>query len=130
VILDTSFLIDFMNGDKRALLRKARLDEDNETYRISPLTVFELWVGIMLSGRKEEEKRKVTLALLDIDVVKLDNKQAARAGEIHGLLLQVKQDIDVADSLIAASALLNGETVLTRNSKHFGRVPGLRVETY
>ena len=55
---------------------------------------------------------------------------AEKAGEIHGTLAKGGQGIDNIDAMIAATALLENETVLTRNIKHFSRVKGLRVESY
>jgi tRNA(fMet)-specific endonuclease VapC len=34
------------------------------------------------------------------------------------------------DLLIAATALAHGLTLVTRNEKEFGRVPGLRIENW
>jgi tRNA(fMet)-specific endonuclease VapC len=38
------------------------------------------------------------------------------------------QPIRVYDTLLAAQALCLGLTVVTNNTRHFGRVPGLAVE--
>jgi len=38
--------------------------------------------------------------------------------------------IDIEDIMIAAIAIVNGEKILTRNSKHFKRIEGLEVEEY
>lgn len=50
-----------------------------------------------------------------------------------GLIVQLNrniQEIDAIDSMIAAIALLENEPLLTRNTKHFTRIKGLRVESY
>lgn len=48
-------------------------------------------------------------------------------GEIVGALVRVGEPIGVADSMIAATALANDLTLVTRNQKHFKRVRGLRI---
>ena len=130
MIVDTDFLIDVMKGEKNAVDRQQKLKVGREIYRVSAPTVFELWTGIMLSKKPESEKEKVLSILTDIDTVKLNRQSAEKAGEIHGGLIKSGQEIDAIDSMIVGIALLENEPVLTGNIKHFGRVKGLRVESY
>lgn len=39
------------------------------------------------------------------------------------------EPIGMGDSLIAGIVLAHGETLMTRNRRHFGRVEGLRIAT-
>ena len=130
MILDTSFIIDFMEGDEGALERHRKLIERAETYRVSSAAIFELWTGVAHSKRRSEEKLKVTKALSGISTIPLTSLMAEKAGEIHGTLAKEGQAIDIVDAMIAATAVLENETVLTRNIKHFSRVKGLRIESY
>jgi tRNA(fMet)-specific endonuclease VapC len=58
-------------------------------------------------------------------------KDTARIfGSVVGRLEQEGQAISDIDGLIASVALELGEPLVTRNPKHFDRVPALRVETY
>jgi predicted nucleic acid-binding protein len=52
------------------------------------------------------------------------------AAEIMRDLRAVGQGIGVADSIIAATARLYGLPIVTDNTKHFKRVPGLVVRNY
>jgi predicted nucleic acid-binding protein len=45
-------------------------------------------------------------------------------------LIKDRLPIDPEDSMIAAIALVNGETLLTKNAERFSRVPDLKVEQY
>jgi len=130
MILDTDFLIDVMEGDRDALKRKDKLNEDRENYRTTALSVFELWFGITMSKKPDGEKAKIFSVLRGIDTVKLSREAAEKAGEIHGSLTKKGESIGAIDSMIAAIALLENEPVLTGNSKHFSRVAGLKIETY
>ncbi len=49
---------------------------------------------------------------------------AQRAGRIRR-----STGLDVADALIAATALEHGMKILTRNRRHFERVAGLELQT-
>lgn len=130
MILDTSFVIDLMEMDEGALNRHRKLVEKSETYRVSSAAIFELWSGVGHSKKSEEERLKVMRALSGISTIALTAPMAEKAGEIHGTLAKGGQGIDNIDAMIAATALLENETVLTRNIKHFSRVKGLRVESY
>jgi tRNA(fMet)-specific endonuclease VapC len=130
MILDTDFLIDLMEGKSNALKRKDKLNEDRENYRTTALTIFELWFGLAMSKKPESEKEKILSALSGIDTLKLSRESAEKAGEIHGSLTKKGETIGATDSMIAAIALLENEAILTGNSRHFSRVPGLRIESY
>lgn len=130
MILDTSFLIDLMDGDDDAKERKDRLLREHEAFKVSTATIFELWTGIYACVESGEEKSKVLNALAGIDVVNATKAVAEKAGEIHGTLIKEGKVIDNMDALIASSAILENEPVLTRNVKDFGKVKGLRVEAY
>lgn len=130
MILDTSFILDLMEEDKGAVARYVKLSENNEIVRVCAPTIFELWTGIACSSSPEAEKAKVSNALSQFDVIKFDGRCAEKAGEINGSLIRGGRRIDPEDTMIAGTALLENETVLTRNVKHFSRVLGLRVETY
>ena len=130
MILDTSFLIDLMNGDKFAVQKLQLLTNKGETQLITALTIFELFSGLARSKKAETEKTKVVNALQGQLVIHLDNDSAEKAGEIDGNLVKEGKSIGVIDSMIAGIALIKKEKVLTRNVKDFSRVKGLEIETY
>lgn len=130
MILDTSFLIDLMEKEDGAIVRKQKLDEKSETCRVSAATIFELWAGIFMSKKTEHEKKKVLNALSEVNVISLNGRISEKAGELHGLLKKDVNDIGPIDAMIAATAMFENEPLLTRNAKHFARVKGLVMENY
>ena len=130
MILDTSFIIDLIKGDKSAVDIKALLAKKKETCRVSAATIFELWTGVTSSSRSQEEKVRVINAAAELPVVNVTRQIAEKAGEINGALIKSGEQIDAMDTLIAATSLLENETLLTKNVKHFSRVRGLRIESY
>lgn len=50
--------------------------------------------------------------------------------ELSGELITEGQRIDREDCVVAATALQEGEPVVTRNTDHFERIPGLDVVSY
>lgn len=130
MLLDTSFIIDLLRGRESAVKKVNMLEAEAIATNISSPSVFELFVGISLTDKPAAEKKKIMDVLESWGTLSLDAECAARGGRIHGQLIREGQPIDPEDSMIAAIALVNGETLLTRNTKHFGRVPDLEIEEY
>jgi predicted nucleic acid-binding protein len=91
----------------------------------SALTVFELEAG----AHTERRRTDMDDFLSRLVVLDLDEPSARRAGEIYRVLARAGMRIDRADALIAGIALSHGLQLLTRNVRHFERVPGLSVLT-
>ena len=68
--------------------------------------------------------------LTRIRVLALTEADALRAGELLAGLADRGTPIGIEDVLIAATALGNDLVVVTRNVKHYSRIPGLRVEAW
>ncbi len=130
MILDTIFLIDIMRKDENACLKLKILGEKGESIFISVLSVFELHSGLARSEKTISTQNKVKEVLEQQLILPLDSSIAEKAGNIHGTLILEGKMLDSMDCLIAATALLNGEPVLTRNVKDFSKVKGLHVEPY
>lgn len=130
MILDSSFIIDLMNGLPGAVEKLKRLDQLKENCFITTPTIFELWSGITQSDKPEEEKRKVLDILESQLILNFDKPSAEEAGKIDGTLAKEGSSIDPEDSMIAGIAKLHNETVLTKNIKHFSRINNLKIESY
>jgi tRNA(fMet)-specific endonuclease VapC len=130
MLLDTSFIIDLLRGREEAVRRIKTLEAESTATNISSPSIFELFVGISLTKKPDSEKRRIMDFLKSWGTLVLDSECAARGGTIHGQLIKDGQPIDPEDSMIAAIALINDEVLLTKNSKHFSRVPDLRTEGY
>lgn len=130
MILDTTFLIDLMNKDEDAQHKAEVISNSGISSYISAVTIFELHSGLARSGKSSSEQNKIRAALDQQNIIAVDSTIAEKAGDIHGTLITQGKTIGSFDCVIAATALLNGETVLTRNVKDFERIAGLKIETY
>lgn len=121
-IADTDVLIDYLAGRGEVdrverLLRRGVL-------RTTVITRFEL-----LSGAKSAKQLTSLVQLLAaVPSLALDDASADVASEIRRSLDRSGNGIGMADSLIAGIVLSNGGSLLTRNRRHFERVPGLELE--
>lgn len=134
MIADTDFFIDVMRSRRQhhraAVHKMEELEAGGVKIGMTAVTRFELSSGIQQFVRPDEERSRVLRLVRAYPAYPVEGEDADRAGEIHGSLMAAGTPIGVADALIAATALSRGETLLTRNRKHFARVPGLRIEGY
>lgn len=128
MILDSSFLIDFLRNNPRAIEKYKELAEKHETVATTAINIFEIWRAMY---RYSPEKRRQVLEFLtSLDVKELTMKSALHGGKIDSELSKKGQPIEKEDCMIAAIALENQETLVTHNVKHVSRVLGLTIETY
>lgn len=130
MILDTTFLIDVIRGHPAANRLLLELEQGSEPLRIPTVVAFELWAGAARSRRPAEEERTVALALSAHPSLHLTEEHTRQAGAVSASLQDRGDPIGDADVLLAGTALAEGEALVTRNKRHFERVPGLRLRTY
>lgn len=130
VCLDTSFIIDLLRGRDNVLGIKNQIDSSSGQINVASPSVFELIAGAELSDRINDEKAKVRRFLSSLNILNLDMESAILAGEIEASLIKRGEKIEVEDVMIAAIAMKNKESLVTRNTKHFNKIEGLRIEGY
>jgi tRNA(fMet)-specific endonuclease VapC len=134
-LADTTYLIDLINGDDEASALAEELDESSETVGLSVISVEEYLRGIyyLYWDDKELLKTKLIGARRDLsafEILPVTDKIAAEAAKIEVAAIKGGEALSLADVLIASSAISLNLTLITRNIKHFQRVPGLRIRSY
>lgn len=120
ILLDTSVLIDHLRGDQRA--RDAMRDALTQGHQLAASVVVKVEV---LAGMRPVEE-PATRRLLDaLEWVPVDGAIADAAGRLANRYLRSHPGIDVADHIIAATALAREAQLWTRNVKHFPMFEGL-----
>lgn len=131
--LDSNVCIAVMN--KRASNRLSnRLDDAirrEEALFVSSIVAHELWFGVSASVRPAENAQRLREFLgAPFHVLKFDEHDARAAGEIRAQLRKQGTPIGSYDVLIAGQALARNLTLVTGNTREFGRVGGLKVEDW
>jgi tRNA(fMet)-specific endonuclease VapC len=129
VLLDTSFLIDLMNGDGDAVEKARELERDLVQQRISSMTLFELYYGIARATDSEAERETVEHVLASKPIYPADTPVMRKAGQLSGELQNDGISVGDGDVIIGATAEIVEEPVLTRNVEDFERL-GVDIETY
>ncbi len=128
MILDTSFIIDVMRKDDKALEKLKYFIEKRTPLIVTTPSVFEIWAGVMLCNKPDEEKNKIEEVLLGQTIFDLDKSSAEESGRIFGTITK-NDSIEPVDAMIAGIAKTKNERVLTRNKKDFNKT-GIGVEIY
>ena len=130
MILDTDFIIDLMSNEPSASRKLLSMEIEREPLAIATPTLFELFNGVAQSNRGDQETAKISRVIAGMVTFPLDPQSAQKAGQIFCRLYKEGKPIDAIDCMIASIAMLNGEKLLTRNTKHFARISGIEIDTY
>ena len=122
IVADTDVLIDALRGREPVAQRIAE-EVENGALATTVLSAFELLGG---SG-EEAERRKVEDLLAALRILALDSEATVIAATLRRELEARGETIGLADYLIAGICLSHSASLLTRNRRHFDRVPGLRL---
>ena len=127
-VLDTNTLIYFFKGQGR--VSHALLSHRPSDIGIPAIVLYELAVGIAksTSPRKRREQLK---SLTDVtQVLPFGADEAEAAAQIRVDLEKQGNPIGPYDLLIAGTALAQNATLVTRNTREFGRISKLHVEDW
>lgn len=119
-----------MSKDPLAVKKARELEETGDTIMVGSPTVFELFAGVVLSTKPQQEKSKITTILSSLPQLVLDSSSASAGGLIYGDKIRAGRQIDPEDAMIAGIARVSSEKILTRNIKHFSGIEGVTTETY
>ena len=128
LLLDTSEIV-------AALRRRPRYDHrgfdqarsEGRALAVSSVALHELIHGAFASFQPETNLALLDRYLRDFEIVDFTPADARVSGRLAADLQSVGTPIGEIDILLAGQALSRGWTVVTRNVRHFGRVPGLSL---
>ena len=130
MIADTSFIIDLMMNEEQAVSKAKEIEQKGSTIMIGSPSVFELYVGVVLSRKPEYEKSKIIEIIGALPQLSMDYDSARAGGTIYGNRVRAGIQIDPEDAMIAGIAQVRKERVITRDIKHFSGIEGIGVESY
>ena len=117
--LDTNTIIYYLKDDPDAVAVLTDIFSQDTPLYISAVTEIELFGFPMLS---DQEAEQIEALLRTVAVIPVDSRIARTAG-----LIRRTYRVNIADSVIAATALFTGTTLLTRNIRDFRKIPNLSV---
>ncbi len=125
-LLDTNVVIAFLAG-KPVALRGRILGSLASDLTLCSVVKAELLLGAAKSLDPIGNRACMESLFSSLASLPFDDAAAAVYDELVGTLEKVGRPIGVADGMIAAIAVANDLTVVTRKGREFRRVHGLRV---
>lgn len=129
-LLDTNICIFSLNQQMGFERIVERLDGlERRQVGISAITVAELEFGAAASRRQGNNSKRLERFLVDFKVP-FERDSARSYGPLRAMLQAQGNPIGPMDLLVAAHAIALKATLVTRNTREFQRVPGLRLEDW
>ena len=119
-LIDSDVLIDISRSKQAAC---DYVDALPEAWAISQVSALELIVG----ARDGRELAEIDTFLSAYAIVRLKDSTGMRAYELLKLYAK-SRGLHVFDSLVAAVAMEEHLTLVTKNRKHFDMIPGLSLQ--
>ena len=124
-LVDSDWVADYLKGrpDARSLLQALA----PSGLAISAVTYEEILEGIHYGSDPERHRQNFQQFLRFVDIVGLDIPEFERFADVRGHLRQSGQIIGDLDILIGVTTVEHGLTIVTRNVRHFQRIPNLVI---
>ncbi len=126
-LIDTDVSIDFLKNQKPAIDLFHKLT--NESIKISVITLIEIGYGIEKSYQPKKKKKQFRdfINEFSIAIIPVDSIISEEFVRLKIDLEKQKNPLSDFDLLIAATAIANNLSLVTRNAKHFKRIKNLSL---
>jgi len=129
VLVDTDILSYYFKGDEIVVENFEKYLLHYVLIEISLITYYEIVSGLL--AKKASKQLSIFDDFVNENLVlPMTEKSARISSEIFSTLRQKGNIVDDIDLLIAGIAIENNMILVTNNEKHFGRIPGLKIENW
>jgi tRNA(fMet)-specific endonuclease VapC len=129
VLVDTDILSYYFKGDEIVVENFEKYLLHYVLIEISLITYYEIVSGLL--AKKASKQLSIFDDFVNENLVlPMTEKSARISSELFSTLRQKGNIVDDIDLLIAGIAIENNMILVTNNEKHFGRIPGLKIENW
>ncbi len=127
-LLDTDTCIYWLKGVQpvREHLEAVGMDQ----IAISTITVGELYFGAYNSAKVAENLTRAETFVKQMALLPLNGAALKTFGQIKADLRKQGQPVADFDLLIASTALAEARILVTNNTRHYARIPGIQLENW
>lgn len=119
ILLDTNILIEILKGDQKTI---KKVQDFNATLAISSITVMELYYGAINKTELNKLEKFVSL----FHIIQLNENISTHATKLVKTYAK-SHSLDIPDSLIASTSLVNKYTLFTYNLKDFKYINSIEL---
>lgn len=123
MIIDTDVIIWYLRGNESS----RKIVEENIPFSISVVTYMEL-----IQGMKNKEEMRIfqkQVQAWNVNIVQISKEISSRA-MFYVQEYALSHSMLLADGLIAATVVQNGESLLTANDKHYKFIPTIACKKF
>ncbi|HLD75917.1 MAG TPA: type II toxin-antitoxin system VapC family toxin [Candidatus Norongarragalinales archaeon] len=127
VCLDTDILVGYLRGNPDARRAFESFEFRNTSLCTTVVSACELYEGARLMKDPVSASAGVSQLLTSLEIFGVTLSTAEEFGRWKAHLQRKGQNLEDFDVLIAAIALHHNQELVTRNVRHFNRIPSLRI---
>ncbi len=128
-MLDTNICIELLRGGAAQVASRMQEHEIDEI-AISSITLAELQYGVAKSTRPAHHETLLVAFCAPLAILPFNGRAGHTYGRVRTKLERAGTPIGPLDTPIAAHALAQNVTLVTKNKREFSRVVGLPVENW
>jgi len=130
-LLDTNIISELIKRQSNPHLLERMQDVPDASLYTSSVCAMELRFGALRVPNSEALWTRIQKRILTrVQILPFGYQEAMKAAELLAALYASGRPIGIEDTMIASTALSNGLIVVTANTEHFSRVPGLHSENW
>jgi tRNA(fMet)-specific endonuclease VapC len=130
-LLDTNIISELMKKQPNPYLVEKMEGVSDSFLCTASVCAMELRYGTLRVPNSEALWSKIQNQILSrIQILSFGYQEAMKAAELLRSLYAAGRPIGIEDTMIAATAMGSGLIVVTANTEHFLRIPGLRSENW
>ncbi|HAJ58303.1 MAG TPA: VapC toxin family PIN domain ribonuclease [Cyanobacteria bacterium UBA8543] len=129
-LLDSNVCIRLLNESASSNMAQKLAELTPDDIRLCSVVKSELYYGAYKSTRRNRNLANLNRFFSQFISLPFDDNAAAIAGQVRAQLDVAGTPIGSNDLLIAAIALSNDLTLVTHNTREFGRINGLKYEDW
>ncbi|MHA1783936.1 MAG: type II toxin-antitoxin system VapC family toxin [Candidatus Helarchaeota archaeon] len=130
VIIDTDLIISYLREVQEATNSIFELKKSGNVLKTTVFNVGELYRGAYLSKNVAKSIRGITDILKNFEIIYFSMDDAIAYGQISAELRAKGEPIGIIDELIASIAINQEDTLITRNIRHYEKIPRVKLQNW
>jgi len=128
--LDTDILIDYLRKPSETVkLLMEKIYKGKISAYTTTVNSFEIWLGTFLAPKPHELIKETEDFLNQLEILNFNYEASVEASRTMVTLRKQGQPIEIRDLFVSSISKVNRMPIVTRNIKHYKRIPRLTVLT-